>query len=244
MELTKETALRGSLELWTWLMNNPSLEKKDWPGWDKYGGIEKHALYCLICTLAGNTVCVGSEECDRCILRGKFPLEYSNASDAPQKYCCGEYGNDETKTAFDAWDCACIGEEVAKRVLNANLLVKMLEKEIKDFECNEKLKKAEELAKQHVVDPLLIQEDLKRGFRVWVKMNDAPCHVVGKYMPKATYYRLTQDFLFFYKTNRFEKLQSGNWSLCVFGRVNLTFSTEALEELCDRPNPIVERIFE
>jgi hypothetical protein len=34
MRLTKEKALEMCVELWSWLAENPTKEKSDWPGWE------------------------------------------------------------------------------------------------------------------------------------------------------------------------------------------------------------------
>lgn len=73
--------------LWQWLSDNPSMEKKDWPGWkcednlwptSLYGYLEpvcggigfKSAVHCYACAIAYIRYCTkdtyGREKCDYC----------------------------------------------------------------------------------------------------------------------------------------------------------------------------------
>lgn len=59
----------GHKELWQWLVNNPMMEKEDWPGWDYNGGTYDRAmLICFACEYdkqLGNT-------CECCPLVWKY----------------------------------------------------------------------------------------------------------------------------------------------------------------------------
>ena len=39
MKLTKKKALEIAIELWEWIVDNPGKYKREWPGWDEYGGM-------------------------------------------------------------------------------------------------------------------------------------------------------------------------------------------------------------
>ena len=46
MKLTKKKALEIVIELWTWIVDNPSNYKHRWPGWEKYGDMKSNCPFC------------------------------------------------------------------------------------------------------------------------------------------------------------------------------------------------------
>lgn len=48
-KLTKEEALQYCYDLWSWLAENPTKGKRDWPGWKKNGGEFQARLACFAC---------------------------------------------------------------------------------------------------------------------------------------------------------------------------------------------------
>ena len=71
MRLTRKKAIELSIALWTWIVDNPGKEKKDWPGWGKYGEM---AGDCPLCeysvrheTLLGtHCICPLNDKCGSC----------------------------------------------------------------------------------------------------------------------------------------------------------------------------------
>lgn len=52
MKLTKKKAYKLHYELWDWLYENPSKQKRDWPMWTRNGGeIEEVDSDCFLCEI-------------------------------------------------------------------------------------------------------------------------------------------------------------------------------------------------
>ena len=90
------TAHKG---MWTWLAENPKMDKDDWPGWEWNGGIYGHVdFYCFACKYAivklreekfpgFYDVDIAEDRCSRC------PLIWpNNASYLTDLYCSGHKG--------------------------------------------------------------------------------------------------------------------------------------------------------
>ena len=45
-KLTKKEAIRITIELWEWCVNNPGKGKDKWPGWEEYGDMYLTCPFC------------------------------------------------------------------------------------------------------------------------------------------------------------------------------------------------------
>jgi hypothetical protein len=60
MKLTKRKALEICIELWEWLAEDAGRNKKNWPGWEKYGPMDNQ---CPCCAWLTKALC---RNCSRC----------------------------------------------------------------------------------------------------------------------------------------------------------------------------------
>ena len=72
MKLTARQALEIGLELWEWLEDNPSKEKHEWPGWEKY---ERMAADCPCCEYKDQQ---DSNDCGDCLIYWRLKLGLDN----------------------------------------------------------------------------------------------------------------------------------------------------------------------
>lgn len=49
MKSLRKSYIAKHREIWNWLADNPSKEKKDWPGWEEYVGSKIEINYCFLC---------------------------------------------------------------------------------------------------------------------------------------------------------------------------------------------------
>lgn len=81
MRLTKAIALEMVRDLWTWLAENPTASKSEWPGWEKYSYLgEAYPPYCPCCTYAiyrdsVNKTKLGCNRCPRLEFYSSFSKE-------------------------------------------------------------------------------------------------------------------------------------------------------------------------
>jgi len=106
VELTRDEAIKNHRAMWNWLAENPSKEKKDWPGWD---GMD-----------------IG-EVCGEC-----FACEYSSGCSEclfiwPGQDCCNR--DDNNAGLFEIWENQ---GNLEKRAVLALQIANLPEREVKE----------------------------------------------------------------------------------------------------------------
>ncbi len=86
MKLTKKEAIKRHRELWTWLAENPTKEKQDWPGWVRYDAALNDCFLCEYALKSRKNDSNRLNICDYC------PVEFKETNDYPKGtigYCLG-----------------------------------------------------------------------------------------------------------------------------------------------------------
>jgi hypothetical protein len=80
-------------ELWSWLALNPEAEKRDWPGWMKYGS-ESYVHYnrCPACRMAGVKFTDQIRSCSKCPIRNAASKHQIADPLNPDRCLFGLYG--------------------------------------------------------------------------------------------------------------------------------------------------------
>ena len=84
MKLTREECITESIELWTWLAEMGK-EKKDWPGWEQYGGCDEVYGGCFLCEYTSRKYT--SRACDICPYFEHFGVACFAARTPYSKWC-------------------------------------------------------------------------------------------------------------------------------------------------------------
>lgn len=81
MRLTKKRAIELTLELWTWLYENPTKYKANWPGWTWSGGQYKEvSCDCFCCEWVFTVTKKGCSSCPLAPLWGASCAELSEGN--------------------------------------------------------------------------------------------------------------------------------------------------------------------